>query len=200
MIPELYYLGLDLGKQQDYTAITISRRVTEGYGRFSTLKHYEVQHIERLPLGTHYRTVAEHVRAIQESDQLRGHDVRVIADTTGVGIPVFEMLCESGVANLYGVTIHGGDAVIRDGHIYRVPKRDLITTTQLLLQAGQVRIAESLPFAETLRHEMSSFQMKITATGQDTFEAWRERDHDDLVLSLAIGLWYAQQCYDWLVA
>ena len=36
--------------------------------------------------------------------------------------------------------------------------------------------------------------MKINvATGHDSYEAWREGDHDDLVLSLALAVWYGQR-------
>jgi hypothetical protein len=45
------------------------------------------------------------------------------------------------------VTIHGGSAVSRDEHGYRVPKRDLVSAVQVLLQNGRLRIAEGLPLA-----------------------------------------------------
>jgi len=30
------------------------------------------------------------------------------------------------------------------------------------------------------------------ATGHDSYEAWREGDHDDIVLSLAVACWSAE--------
>lgn len=37
------------------------------------------------------------------------------------------------------------------------------------------------------------------ATGHDSYEAWRDGDHDDLVLSLAMACWFAENAEpdDW---
>lgn len=35
--------------------------------------------------------------------------------------------------------------------------------------------------------------MKISASGHDTYEAWREGIHDDTVLATAIAIWYAER-------
>lgn len=38
-----------------------------------------------------------------------------------------------------------------------------------------------------------SFRLKVNiATGHDSYEAWREGDHDDLVLSTSLAVWYRQ--------
>ena len=34
--------------------------------------------------------------------------------------------------------------------------------------------------------------MKISISGNDTFEAWREKDHDDTVLAVCLACWYAE--------
>jgi hypothetical protein len=45
-----------------------------------------------------------------------------------------------------------------------------------------------------LRQELEAFSSKTSArTGHESFEAWRERDHDDIVLSLALALWAARR-------
>jgi hypothetical protein len=51
------------------------------------------------------------------------------------------------------------------------------------------RIAESLPLASVLAEELSLFRVAVTLSANETFEAWRERDHDDLVLALALALY-----------
>jgi len=35
--------------------------------------------------------------------------------------------------------------------------------------------------------------VKVTTAGNETFEAWRERDHDDLVLAVGIAAWVAER-------
>ena len=147
--------------------------------------------VEAVRLRREARRVAKG-RARVRSRPRAGRSV-VVADTTGVGLPVFEMLGAAGVTGLKGVTIHSGDAVTRDGPISRVPKRDLVSTLQVLFQSGRLQIADGLPEGRVLRHELQSFKAKINiATGHDSYEAWREGDHDDLVLSLAMAAWYAE--------
>jgi hypothetical protein len=35
----------------------------------------------------------------------------------------------------------------------------------------------------------AAFRAKVTLAGNETFEAWREHDHDDLVLEVALALY-----------
>jgi hypothetical protein len=93
------------------------------------------------------------------------------------------------------VTITGGDSVTRaEGGGWRVPKRDLISATLVLLQNGQLKVAEALKLRETLVKELLAFRVKINiATAHDSYEAWREGDHDDLVLSVALSCWAGER-------
>jgi hypothetical protein len=45
---------------------------------------------------------------------------------------------------------------------------------------------------DTLQTELGHFELKISQAGHDSYGAWREGTHDDLVLALAVALWYAQ--------
>ena len=64
----------------------------------------------------------------------------------------------------------------------------------MLLQSGRLKIARELEHAETLKAELLNFRVKINiATGHDSYEAWREGDHDDLVLAAAMATWKAQK-------
>ena len=73
-----------------------------------------------------------------------------------------------------------------------MPKRNLVSTVQIALQSGHLKIAEELALAETLRKELSSFRIKVNiSTAHDSNEAWREGDHDDLVLATALDCWKA---------
>ena len=211
-MPSTYYLGLDLGQMQDYTALTILQRIPapappqspapaiRGLGSPprptppAQALGYHLRHAERLPLGTPYTEIAARVASVQKTPPLASARVAVVVDTTGVGLPVFEMLRKEGVQNLVGVTIHSGDATSRDGAIWRVPKRALVSNLQVLFQSERLKVAEGLEHGPVLRHELQSFKAKINlATGHDSYEAWREGDHDDLVLSLAMGAWYAER-------
>ena len=64
---------------------------------------------------------------------------------------------------------------------------------QVLLQTGRLKIAAGLAEAPALTGELLGFQVKITAAAHDVYGAWREGQHDDLVLALALPLWYAER-------
>ncbi len=40
--------------------------------------------------------------------------------------------------------------------------------------------------------ELLAFHVKVKVAANETFEAWRERDHDDLVLAVAMAAWLAE--------
>lgn len=192
-----YYMGLDLGQAQDYTALAVVERVEvpteehDRYGELKTVAHYHLRHLERFRLGTPYPAVVERVRELMRTEILAGR-TSLVVDATGVGAPVVDLLRQTCDA-VNSITITGGDAVGRDGSDYRVPKRDLASTVQVLLQTGRLRIAPALPEAETLMKELLNFRVKITQQGHDTYGVWRDGDHDDLVLAVALACWFAEQ-------
>ena len=193
-----YYAGLDLGQQGDYTALSILERTRNG-GRETD--RYDVRHLERFELGTTYHEVAKRTAEVVRSSRIP-QKPELVVDATGVGRPVVEILEAEGLLPV-SVTITGGDSVTRgDGtKEWRVPKRDLATTLQVLLQGGRLRIAKGLPMAEVLRAEMQSFKIKVNLqTGHDSYEHWRDGDHDDLVLSVAMATWYGNRATGFFVA
>jgi hypothetical protein len=69
----------------------------------------------------------------------------------------------------------------------------VISSTQVLLQTGRLKIARSLPHAALLARELVNFRFKV---GQDRSEDVldrREGPDDDLVLALAIAAWEAER-------
>jgi hypothetical protein len=65
--------------------------------------------------------------------------------------------------------------------------------TQVLFQTEKLKIADELPDVKTLIEELINFKVKISTSGHDSYEAWREGQHDDMVLSLAIGCWFGEK-------
>jgi hypothetical protein len=41
--------------------------------------------------------------------------------------------------------------------------------------------------------ELDNFKVKVTVAANETFESWREKDHDDLVLATAIAAWLGER-------
>jgi len=121
--------------------------------------------------------------------------VEVVVDGTGVGRPVMDLLREAGI-DAVAITIHGGDRVIRvHDREFRTPKRDLVGAVQSALQSRRLRAAAALPLWPTLKAELGNFKARISLNGHDSYGAgsdWRQNNHDDLVLALALGVWWGE--------
>ena len=193
-------MGLDLGQSRDFTAIAVLERaeltgewdaVAFAWRKTTVLR---LRHLERVALGTPYPEVVERVRQVTRSADLAGR-CHLIADATGVGRPVMDMLrrAELGCRRLWPVLITGGDLEKLAEGYYRVPKRDLVVGLQVLLQRRGLKIAARLPFGPTLVREMMEMQVKITPAGNEQYGAWREGEHDDLVLAVALAGWGARK-------
>ncbi len=189
-------LGIDLGQAKDFTAIAgIEKR--QDYEPFTSVQKgdpfYLVKFLERPPLGTSYPDIIRRVTQLNENIEKKYESKPVlVVDSTGVGKPVFDQFDESGL-RVTGVCIHGGNSVTRDGSIYNVPKRDLAGILQILYQTGRIKVSGALAEAKTLNKELLNFKVKISAEGHDSYEAWRESIHDDLVLAVAIGCWFGEK-------
>ena len=117
----------------------------------------------------------------------------LIVDNTGVGPAVTDLLKKKGLS-FRAVTITGGDKVHVGGGRYRVPKRDLVAALEVPFHTGELKIAEGLELWPKLREELLNFRRKINlATAHDSYEHWRETDHDDLVLATALACWWARR-------
>ncbi len=47
--------------------------------------------------------------------------------------------------------------------------------------------------AQTLVNELLNFKVSISNVRHDSYSAWRENIHDDLVLSVTIAVWYVEK-------
>ena len=111
----------------------------------------------------------------------------------GVGPAVTDLLKKSGVSHM-GVSITAGDKERRDNRGWYVPKRNLVSALQVAFSTGRLKIAKGLNLAKILKEELLNFKLKINlSTGHDSYEAWREGDHDDLVLAAALAVWAADR-------
>lgn len=206
-----FYVGLDLGQSHDPTALAIVERRVELTNEFDstgpkTELQYRVLNVERVSLGTPYPRVVERVTTILNDPKLtRTYDkygtgmaqhievIRpaLVVDATGVGRPVVDLFEQVGLSPI-AVTITGGDATNGQGQNWRIPKGDLVSTLNLAFEHGQLKIPTSLPLRDVLINELTNLTRKISHAGHDSYSAWRENIHDDLVLALALAVWRAE--------
>jgi hypothetical protein len=189
-----FITGLDLGQLRDYTAIAVLERtrVPSIDEAFTPVDHYAVRHLERMALGTSYTAVCDHLVTLFDRPQLT--DTMLAVDETGVGRPVVDLLDTSRIqADIRPITITGGHEVHPGERLgWKVPKKCLVSTMQVLLQGRRLTVANSLAFAPVLAEELRNFQVKITESANETFGAWRDGQHDDLVLAIASAAWLAE--------
>jgi hypothetical protein len=194
-MPADYYTGLDLGQQQDFTALAVLERSfgPDAEHPQREVSRYAVRHLERLPLGTAYTAVGGRLVRLFAKPPLR--DTALAIDSTGVGRAVVDLLRQTGIrAAIRPITITGGDQVNSDEKGgWRVPKKDLVSVLQVLRQSRRLKVAPSLPEARTLARELENFQVQVTEAAHETFGAWRDGTHDDLVLAAAVAAWQGER-------
>ena len=192
--PERHFLGLDLGQSQDYSALVALRRRAEPDPRRpgATAFHYTCRGIKRWPLGTAYPQIVADVCELVSRPPLAGCLLGV--DRTGVGAAVVDLLCQSRpAAHVRAVYITSGHTVSADGRNLNIPKRELVSVVNVLLQTARLSIPPTIPEATTLGRELLFFRATISTSGHEQFEAdWRTRAHDDLVLALAMAAWLGE--------
>jgi hypothetical protein len=193
------HVGVDLGQARDHTAIVVVERLDKMSGRpvqfegehgIRLVDHYVVVHVERVQPGTPYpEQVAQVGRLLDAPGPLRAATLTV--DQTGVGRAVFDLFTEAwrngrcGAHRPRGVTFTGG----REEHGLNVPKRQLVSNLVALAQTGCLDIAPAVPNGDALARELKAFTLKVTTAGNDSYEAQRESDHDDLVCALMLAVW-----------
>jgi hypothetical protein len=179
-----YIVGLDLGQANDYTALCIIEKLQREDGAV-----YHIRKLERTR-GTPYPEIISKVTRVMQSPELVGSTL--IVDQTGVGAPVVDSFRQSGLKPI-GIMIHGGDGVTHDGNTWRVPKRDLVSCLQVLNQNHRLKTPLKLVLSRILTGELLNFRVKIDpATAHDSYSAWRDQDHDDLVLAVALACWWGE--------
>jgi len=201
----IYIVGLDLGERRDYTALGILQRHVLPTGEAT----YDLVELERWR-GKGYSILPAKLREVVHALHQAGHraqidagryrsldpEIHLLVDHTGVGIAVVEEIRKA--VSCIGVTITGGDAITRDGNDFRVPKRELVGRTQVLLEQHRLRIARDLPLTPIITQELENFRAKRSLlTGHDSYgagEDWREGNHDDCVLAVAMACWFGEHC------
>lgn len=182
-----YFAGLDLGQANDSTAVALlAREVDRGRA------HYALRHLQRWPPGSHYPRIAEDVDRLLHA--VPNRRCQLVVDQTAVGRAVAKMFRSGDTARTRQVLISNGHSVSSgDDGCTLVPKKELVSVLQMLLQTQRLRIAAGLFLAEALSREMASFRASVKLAGGAEEVSWRERAHDDLVLAVALAAWEGER-------
>jgi hypothetical protein len=187
----MFYMGLDLGQRHDPTAIAVVERIELAQAWQATEFHsLRVRHLERVPLGTPYPGVVARVREIVR----KIGDCALAVDSTGVGAPVVDMLRAARIGcDIAAVTITGGEKQRNNGTEWSVPKRDLLSLVQVLLERSELRLAKGLRELGPLVRELTDVRSTTRTNGRERLGADGCGEHDDLVIALALACWRARR-------
>jgi phage FluMu gp28-like protein len=153
-----YYLGVDLGKRQDFSVIAVvSKQQAE----------IRLVYYKRWPLETPYSSVIGSIRVI--IDKL-GNVQKCLVDQTGVGEYIVEDMQKGGIRNVEGVTLTLPVKQEILGHLKQLMQNQLFT----------------YPFDVDLTSELNVERFELTKTGQIMF-SHPEGTHDDILWAVALA-------------
>jgi hypothetical protein len=206
-LPVCFVVGVDVGQVRDFTAVAVNE-VYHGHqkvmqqarfqaepseARRQRLSRHHIRFLERLPLSTPYPDMIRRVGEIMDRLPPMERPPALVVDQTGVGRPVLDMMREQRLRPI-GVSITAGVHETGDRWDDKgVPKRVLASTLGVAMDAGRLIVSPKLLEADALKRELAAFRVKKLSTGNQTFEAWREGEHDDLVLAVAMAVWGAER-------
>ncbi len=178
-----YIISVDIGKHNDYTAIFVIER--EG-------RDYHVIKIDRWRRQDHTYLISK-LLELQRHPKMKSGEIAFVIDATGVGDAMLDFIREAGIPAI-GINIHGGfDTTMSSGRI-SASKNDLVFCLQNIFEHHRIKVADTIKLWAEVQKELMTFSPKVNQnTGHVSYEAIRSRDHDDLVMSLAMAALFCER-------
>jgi phage FluMu gp28-like protein len=153
-----FFIGVDLGKQQDYSVISVMKK--EG-------KTVKLVHLKRFPLKTPYATVLGYLQILCR--KLR-YVEKIYIDRTGVGDYIVEEAKRIGLPNVEGINF-----TIRS-------KEDMAVSFKQAMLTGKIR----LPYNRELATGLNVERFTLTPDGHYKF-SHPKNAHDDIFWSVILA-------------
>lgn len=182
-------LGLDLGQQNDYSVLSIFNiRFNE-----DNRPIYELPYLTRFDLKTSYVDIVDGVIEIIDKYSLSSN-YNLVVDYTGVGRPVVDLFRQKHLKPIALSITSGAKTNWVTRSEVNVPKKDIVTYLQLVLQNKRMAIAHDLPLLRALTQEFLSFQLKIRDNMMSVTSSYGGAYgiNDDIVMSMGIAVWLVE--------
>ena len=125
--------------------------------------------------GPHNAEVVGRVKRVVEA---LGRGCIVVVDESGVGVPVVEAMRKEMRCMIQPIGITSGQHATASS----VPRTELVTRLQMMIQAGELELAHGCRHGEELERELVHLQL----SGKSGEEP------DDLAMALALACWKAR--------
>lgn len=158
---ERYFMGIDVGRQNDYTVATIISQISG-----------EVVDILRLRLMPFEQIAAEIVKLAQ-----KWKPTAILQETNGIGDPFYELLNKK-LADKY---ING----LNPWTTTNQSKANIIEALNIAFDEKSIKI----PPDNDLLDELEVFEVKYSPRSHAVTYGARNGCHDDIIMSLAIANW-----------
>jgi len=185
----MHSAGVDVGQKRDPTAIAVAdpqERTVQGRTEY----HYLIRHLERLPLGTSYPSVARRVGEIYHRARVRaGSEALIYVDATGVGAPIVDMLRDDTPRNrsVKAVYFTHGDRREESRGEVKLGKAFLVSRLQVLLQMNRLHLPQTSE-ANALAKELLDYEIRVDENANDKYGAFRVGCHDDMVTAVGLAV------------
>ena len=198
-----YYLGFDLGRDRDHSAIAVLSLRREDHGDFDrvhmtqpTRPVLNLISLQRIPLGTEYldviKVLRQTVTGLHSASGWGTPSVRiyVVLDAAGPGQIAVELIrAEQLEITLVPTLLTAGHEAGRStsGKV-TIPRRELVSNFRYLLEAQLVRVQSDVEYVTDLEREVAAVRPH---GGQS--------EHDDLVIAASLAAWQASRVHTELV-
>ena len=187
-------IGIDIGQMHERSAIAVVEAATRRQGDGGDAAnggavetYHTARHLERLPVGTASPALATRLKEILTGLRARGMGYTVVADATGVGQPVIDVLARgAGVALTPVYFTHGDRRVEQEGYV-TLGKGWLVSRLQALLQTGCLLLPQTAD-AHALASDLLAYEITMSEQANDTYGAFRVGAHDDLITALGLAV------------
>ena len=145
---------------------------------------YWVRRIVKLAKGMPYDQQVKECRSLFFQYQ----DATLLIDRTGVGLPICDMIVAGGLRPIQ-VSLTAGDMLNEPepGKV-NLPKRDMVASITKIIQERRIKVARGCENAPLFRKELKAFQLKVSASGHNTYNA-AQGSHDDTITAVGLCLW-----------
>jgi hypothetical protein len=205
-------VSVELGSTSEPSAVTVVERTVEPTGERSIRRmmragepvmtaveevtaSYQVRHLRRFSAPYKYVSVAAHVAEVVDHFT----ECLCVVDITRTGRPTYSMIRNAVKRNTLAarltyfpvtVSFQAGGVTHSTGSGFVCPRRDLVSTSLNLFEAGTLQIAGGLELSSLLVEEFVSF--RPSRDPREDLEGWRIGKNDDLVLAVSLACWVAE--------